>query len=504
MKRREFLVTASGAVIGVSLFDSMFGADGAIGVEGKRKRIYLALDDHTDYMWTEDAETYHKAFLDMLDYYVESVEKTAQTEPPEYQNRFSADGSLWLRIYEQNRTPEQFARLINCIKSGHITIPVTVLTLCYGAMPAEAVLRSMYYAGTIERRHDLSFPLALPMEDQTMPYGLGSLFAGAGAKYCWMGICGCASRMDYGGKRPYDIYWWEGLDGSKVLIKWNSLLTGDNRTMGGYSEARRPAETINYVDTNSDFIEQYPYDVIGIFGKGWDDLTTMTEDFIAVAKEETTNNRRIIVSNEIDFFEDFEAAYGDELPSFSAAFGNEWDLYSASMSELSARVKRSVEKLRGAEALATLVNLHDPDFMTGRIEETVDTYNNMGLYFNHDWTADGSVVNDAEYSAWTRKVVRQIESYVDTLHDDSRDKLGGLIKKSGKHLRFYAFNPLGWKRTDVAEYAYGDDSPFHVVDPATGRETPSQAVTVDGERRIRIIAENIPPAGYKVFEIRPG
>jgi alpha-mannosidase len=503
MKRRSFLGVSSAAVIGLSLSGNLSGAAETINA-GNRKRIYLALDDHTDYMWTGDEKTYHKAFLDMLDYYVESTEKTAQTEPPDFQNRFSGDGSLWLRIYEQNRTPEQFDRLINCIKSGHITIPVTVLTLCYGAMPAEAVIRSMYYAGTLERRHNLSFPLALPMEDQTMPYGLGSLFAGAGAKYCWMGICGCASRMDYGGKRPHDIYWWTGLDGSKVLIKWNSLLTGDNRTMGGYAEARRPSETINYVDTDIEFNEQYPYDIIGIFGKGWDDLTTMTEDFIATAKQETTKDRRIIVSNEIDFFEDFEASYGDDLPSFSAAFGNEWDLYSASMSELSARIKRSVEKLRSAEALATLVNLHDSDFLTDRSEDAVDAYNNMGLYWNHDWTADGSVVNSAEYSAWARKTVRRIESYVDTLHDDSRKALGGMIKKSGKRPRFYAFNPLGWKRTDVVEYAYADDSPFHIIDTATGKETPSQAVKVGSERRIRLIAEDVPPVGYKIFEIRPG
>jgi hypothetical protein len=33
-------------------------------------RIYIANDNHTDYMWTADAETYAGVFTDMLDYYL--------------------------------------------------------------------------------------------------------------------------------------------------------------------------------------------------------------------------------------------------------------------------------------------------------------------------------------------------------------------------------------------------------------------------------------------------
>jgi alpha-mannosidase len=70
------------------------------------------------------------------------------------------------------------------------------------------VLRGMYYAGALERRYHLRLPMALAIEDQTMPFGLGSLWAGAGAKYSWRGICACASRMQDAGDREHDIYWW--------------------------------------------------------------------------------------------------------------------------------------------------------------------------------------------------------------------------------------------------------------------------------------------------------
>ncbi|MFC1539243.1 glycoside hydrolase [Candidatus Latescibacterota bacterium] len=502
MNRRCFLELYLSIVVGFSFEDSITNAQNLLN-RIQPKRIYLALDDHTDYLWSEHSRSYENAFLDMIDYYINSADKTTETELPQYQNRFSCDGSLWMRVYEKNRSPEQFRRLIDRIESGHITVPLTVLTLCYGAMPAEAVIRSMYYAGIIERRYNIRFPLAQPMENQTMPFGVSSLWAGAGAKYCWMGICGCASRTPYEGKRLHDIYWWTGLDGSRLLIKWNSF-SGDNRSLGGYAEARKPDEAINFVDTNDTFKKNYPYNVIGIFGKGWDDLTTMTENFIEVAKRETREDRQIIVSNEIDFFEDFEATYGDMLPSFAASFGNEWDLYSASMSELSARVKRSVEKLRCAEALATLVSLQNPEFMRSRKAAEEQAFIDMGLYWNHDWTADGKIVNRDEYANWAREIIENIELYVNSLHNDSLNMLGRMIQKEGSIKRFFVFNPLGWRRTDIVEIDIESKSPVHVVDISTNKETLSQVVFVKDKHLIQFLARDIPPVGYKVYEIRPG
>ena len=74
-----------------------------------------------------------------------------------------------------------------------------------------------------------------------------------------------------------------------------------------------------------------------------------------VAKAMSNSRRRVIVSDENDYFVDMEKTHGKDLPEVRAAFGNEWDLYSASMSEVSASVKRATEKLRAAEAMASAV-----------------------------------------------------------------------------------------------------------------------------------------------------
>ncbi|MFH1946012.1 MAG: glycoside hydrolase [Acidobacteriota bacterium] len=466
-----------------------------------QKRIYIANDNHTDYMWVADEATYRRVFIELLDYYMNLSDTTAN-EPSHFQSRFNADGMFWIWTYEQNKTATAFNRLIDKIRSGHITTPMTLLTLCYGGMPAEAVFRSMYYSGRLERRFGLRFPLAMSQENQTMPYGLGALWAGSGVEYSWKGICNCATRVSNAWDRRHDIYWWTGPDDSRLLMKWNSMLRR-NDEIGGYAEARHIPDIIDYADTDASFRARYPYDVIGIFGYGWDHLDEKTNKFVTAAKQKTTGSRQVIVSNEIDFFEDFERTYGAALPSLSVGFGNDWDLLSASMAELTGSVKRGVEKMRAAEALASFVSLQNPDFMRGREKDREKAWLGLGMYYDHDWTADGHISRDAR-EQWQREQAADFLIYVENLHRDAVGELGRMIRTSGSNQRFFVFNPLGWQRTDAADFAYDGSDDIHVLDRTDNSEVPSQIVTVDGVRLLRIWAENVPPMGYKVYEIAPG
>lgn len=45
------------------------------------KRLYIANDDHTDYMWTADEAKYDTAFVQMLDFYLHQIDY-AQYIPP--------------------------------------------------------------------------------------------------------------------------------------------------------------------------------------------------------------------------------------------------------------------------------------------------------------------------------------------------------------------------------------------------------------------------------------
>lgn len=472
----------------------------ALPCQAQQKRIYLAPDDHTDFIWSDTEANYYNHFLNMLDYYQQKADDTAGNAP-DYRSKFTIDGSLWLQIYAANRTPAQFNALMQKIKDGHITAPLAPLCVSYGVMPSEAVLRGMYYSGKLERRYDMRFRLAQSMENATMALGVGSLWAGSGAKYVWQGICGCDTQIPNLTQRDAEIYTWRGRDGSSLLTKWYSFR--HNKEAGGYAETRNLSLSMNWINSGS-FAARHPWPIIGLFGQGWDDVVTMNQDLVNAAPGLTNASQRVIVSNELDFFQDFEANHGaPALDEKTVSYGNEWDTYCTSMAEVSATVKRSVEKLRGAEAMATLVSLQQPTFMQGRDAARELAFQDMSLYFEHDFTAVGNNLV-TERKAWQRRVAGEITSYVDTLHDDAKAALGGLVAKTGANPRFVVFNPLSWSRTDFADFPYTGSPSIHVVDVSTGTDVPFQIVTVNGGDHLRIWAADVPAVGYKVFEIQSG
>lgn len=482
---------------------------------GQEKRLYIANDEHTDYMWSANEVQYDSVFVHMLDYYLDQINAT-KNNPSDFQSRFNCDGSLWLKTYEQYRTPEQFARLVAAIRSGHISSPLNTVVSTYGAQPTEAVLRGMYWAGLAERRLGLRFRIAVAMENQGMPLGLSSLWAGSGAKFSWKGVCACATKIPIPEfrNRRHQLYNYTGLDGSGVVMKWYNL-GKDDTFLGGYAESRggfHPKDTlagikevIKELDSlcgyGSSLNKRYPYRVAGAFGYGWDNIATFVAPwFIEAAREMTNSQRKVRVSNEEDFFEDILKTY-PELPSETVSYGNEWDLYSASMNETTAKVRRATEKLRNAEAIASIVGLKNKDFYRSFLEMRDRAWEGFGLYWEHDWTADGPISRE-ERGRWQIKIQKQISSYSDSLLTRGVEELGSQIKR-GSLPRFYVFNALSWARTDIADIAYAGNYPVEVIDLSTNKPAPAQLIHKSGAQYLRVLAEDIPSVGYKVFEIRP-
>ncbi|NOT35417.1 MAG: glycoside hydrolase [Candidatus Eisenbacteria bacterium] len=465
-----------------------------------QKRIYIANDDHTDYFWSGDAAQYRSAFLSTLDYYMNQIESTAGNIS-DHQARYNMDCSLWLWEYERNKSATAYQRLIGHLRTGKLSMPLNPAVLCYGAAPAEAVLRGMYYAGRIERRESLRFPLVVAMENQTLPGGVASLWAGAGAQYSWRGVCGCASQTSWG-NRPREIYHFNGPDGTGVCMKWNTM-RGDNEGVGGYAEARDPSAAVDYLTSNSAFLASWPWQASAAFGYGWDDMQSTTSSFVSTAQSKANASRRVIVSNEVDFFEDFLANYSSQIPTFSGSFGNEWDLYSASMGEVTADFRRHIEKLRTAESMASVVSLFDAAFMTPRTTARDLAFMAAGLYYEHDWTADGPVSRSTR-AQFQRDQLTNLMNFVNPLLADATTAIGTRIAQPGGTERHFVFNPLSWTRSEAADLPSTLAQPLHVIDVATGFQTPSQVIGSGSTQKVRILASDVPAVGYKVFEVRSG
>lgn len=487
-----------------------------LSVSAQQKRIYISNDDHTDYMWSGTEGEYKDAFLNMLDRWIVINDSTKSAHPlePDFQSKWNCDGSFWVSVYEKNRPASQFNQLITQIKNGQITVPYSPLIVTYGAVPAEAALRGMYYAGDVERRFNVDFDMATAMENQTMTLGLSSLWKGAGAKYCWHGVCDCFTMIPGLGNRENQMYWYKGLDTNKILLKWYNMQTPTvNTSLGGYAEARDPGDnpenTIDLLSAKCNTPGIYPYNIAAGFGVGHDNLQTTNDKLVAAAVAKTiSGQQRVIVSNEVDFFKDFEANYGGGLIEVTKTFGNEWDMACASLAEVSARMKRSLEKLRAAEAMSAIVINYNPTFADPLISLKKDAWEALGLYWEHSlgFGFISSIPNaNFERNAFQRRLQTTFSSYTDQLYNLAQSNLTSLITNDvpGSN-RFFVFNPLGWQRSDYADYAYNGPALIHVVDVTTNAEIPFQLITKNSVQYIRIEALNIPSVGYKVFEIKSG
>jgi uncharacterized membrane protein YgcG len=91
-------------------------------------RIYVAPDDHTDFIWAATEAQYEQYFVDMLDCHVARMDRDiAANVDTRLQNRFTADGSYWLWVYEKSHTQAQVNHLGDRIKSGHLTVNMAPL-----------------------------------------------------------------------------------------------------------------------------------------------------------------------------------------------------------------------------------------------------------------------------------------------------------------------------------------------------------------------------------------
>lgn len=163
------------------------------------------------------------------------------------------------------------------------------------------------------------------------------------------------------------------------------------------------------------------------------------------------------------------------------------------MNETTAQVRRATEKLRTAESLAALVSLQDSTFGRYLREAKNRAWDAYGLYWEHDWTANGPV-SRTDRANWQIKQKNYITAYVDTPYNRGIAALGSLLKASSQP-RFYVFNPLSWVRSDVADFPFTGKTPVTVIDVQTNTEVASQLTRRGGKQYIRIWADAIPSVG---------
>jgi alpha-mannosidase len=464
--------------------------------------VYIMNDNHTDYGWNATTDVYDEAMAAEIDYYLNQIEQFAN-EPPETQARFSADCWWYLYNYEKKRSPVLFDRLIEAIRSGHITVPLNPFVLLYGAMSTEAAIRAGYYPGRMERKYGIRFRLAANIENQTSPWGLASLWAGSGAEYSWKGVCGCATDTPFR-DHVTDVFRWRGPDGQEILKKWYKF-DFNGMSFGGYAEARSHLSLDGIRDSIRWSLQRTPgIPVTGVFGGGHDDVAYMTDRFVRTAQQwnrSAWSEDRVIVSNGIDYFEALEE-HAERLPVLEGGWGADWDLWPAALSHWTTRMRNAFERIRSIEALMVLAGMASGRSWQEDRARLEDALTDYFKYFEHGWTGTSESLKE--------KLLRQKKQWTSSFEaviaaaDENATAAASRAFKTDDDGRVVVFNSLGFVRTDYADLPVSDGEAFKVIDVVTGEEVPSQTVTMAEGSKLRFLAEGVPALGYRQYRLEPG
>ena len=74
-----------------------------------------------------------------------------------------------------------------------------------------------------------------------------------------------------------------------------------------------------------------------------------------------------------------------------------------------------------------MASLQNRNFMTGRDALRDQAFMSAGLFYEHNWTADGPVTR-ARRALWEREMLADLHAYVDPLYADGLAALGGLVQ----------------------------------------------------------------------------
>jgi alpha-mannosidase len=201
----------------------------------------------------------------------------------------------------------------------------------------------------------------------------------------------------------------------------------------------------------------------------------------------------------VDFFTHFENMYGSRLPEVSLSYGNEWDLNLATLAEVSGRLKRSMEKLRTAEALAVIASNGNNQMFENLKSIKEDFLYALGVYNLHGWTADGPI-DRHDFATYMRKQQERVTAYVDTLFSVAAGEMGKRVNSGGVDNVVYVFNSLNRERDGYVDIPAEKDNNF-VRDLESGELFKGMVRSEKGKRVLRVRVEGIPSVGYKLYKL---
>jgi len=373
--------------------------------------------------------------------------------------------------------PERKSEFIECAEKGRIGCQAVYGNMLTGILSHEEIIRSLYFAHSMSKRHGIPFDIAVSSDVPTQVWTLPTVLAGSGIKYFSAGL-NLTRGHSFDRLFNKSPFYWEGPDGSRVLT-W---------LLYGYAYAHR-LHLSSSTDEAKSHIEKflkgydrddYPYDAVLAFG-GFSDNQPLDPRLASVAED--WNKRyaypKIILCRGPEFFKYIESKFKDSIPTVCGDGGAYWEDGAGSSALETALVRRAKEELAAAEKLHSLTSC-----LGGAVYPKADlnqAWKDAILYDEHTWGAwcsIGQPKSEQTIHQWKYKKAFADNASRRTarIMQQGLDSLAKIVKV--KEPSAVVFNPLSW--------------------PVSGMV---RTETADG-KQIEFWADGVPPVGYKAYALQ--
>ncbi len=454
--------------------------------------VYLLSDVCTDYTWAYDSACAMKAD----DAALLLAELEAGTR---YNLVHSRQVEYFIEAY-----PHLASRLIAAIRSGQVTLnPVRSMTN-FANMSLEEIVRSFYPARRLASTYLLDDHFANIQETPTASWILPTIFANIGVKHLVRSLlpyeCPWARRL----VEP-PVYWWEGPDGSRVLVR----LRKEDYVEGSF--VLEGVEAINETLFNRILPEyeersDYPFDAIGLVGC-YGDLSPQSKNFpaqkaaaIAAYNSQGQDYPRLVDASHADFWAviDRQMAGGASVPVIRGDYGTSWEVWPYTLAADFAGYRRAQSRASLADRLTAISSILAPEQLVLRNHLLESAWDALISLADHAW--NGSSDQSRKLNASLRRQWQQdANAGFDAVIVESLHSLASQVSTQQECL--LAFNHQSWPRTTLARLE--GEVPESLTDLQTGTSIPVQHIVEAGVLTGYCVVPAVPSVGYRILALNP-
>lgn len=317
----------------------------------------------------------------------------------------------------------------------------------------------------------------------------------AGVRYFYTSKLSWNQYTDY----PYDTFWWEGLDGSRVLTQLATTpevlnpAPGQNTRMTTYNARMQPLEIVRTWERYKQ--KAYNHHLLIAYGLG-DGGGGPSPEMVECAARmaDLPGMPQVQFGTAEDFFHALENTVPDDLPRWVGELYFQLHRGTFTSQSRTKRYNRKTETLlHSAEALCALAHLLGAEYPQDALNAAWEI---VLLHQFHDILPGSSI----------REVYEEVEARYERAQDlangaldDALDTVAGQI--GGEGTGFAVFNTLGATLGGPVELELPGDGPVEVVAP-DGTRLPIQWVDEEA-RHALILPDRMPAYGYRCYTVAP-